>query len=110
MEEKASNTDSTAPAHPNSRLPQQSISSAPVLAQGPKTECTEKGTATEGSLTDPACQADDDSEIVKWDGENDPEPTQLASLQKMAKCCHGLGADVCDVRRSSPKAIDESWS
>ncbi|KAH1281478.1 hypothetical protein KXW98_005928 [Aspergillus fumigatus] len=73
MEEKASNTDSTAPAHPNSRLPQQSISSAPVLAQGPKTECTEKGTATEGSLTDPACQADDDSEIVKWDGENDPE-------------------------------------
>ncbi|KAH1525164.1 hypothetical protein KXW39_004865 [Aspergillus fumigatus] len=73
MEEKASNTDSTAPAHPNSRLPQQSISSAPVLAQGPKTECTEKGTATEGSLTDPACRADDDSEIVKWDGENDPE-------------------------------------
>ncbi|GAM40362.1 hypothetical protein TCE0_038r12657 [Talaromyces pinophilus] len=83
MEGKASNTDLTTPAQPISQLPQQSISSTPTLAEVLKAECTEKGTATEGPLTNPACQADDDSEIVKWDGESDPElPLNWPSSKK----------------------------
>lgn len=83
MEGKALNTDSTTPEQPINQLPQQSISSTPTLAEVPKAECTEKGTATEGPLTDPVCQADDDSEIVKWDSESDPElPLNWPSSKK----------------------------
>ncbi|CBF87203.1 hypothetical protein AN2613.2 [Aspergillus nidulans FGSC A4] len=69
MEGKASNSESTTPGQSISQLPQQGISLTPTLAEVPKAECSEKGTATEGPLT----TDDDDSEMVKWDGESDPE-------------------------------------
>ncbi|KAK7230005.1 hypothetical protein V2G26_002175 [Clonostachys chloroleuca] len=83
MDEKALNTTPTTPALPDSQSSQPSISSIPTLTEAPDPDSIEKQTVTKAPLTDPASHFDDDPEIVRWDGDNDPElPLNWPSSQK----------------------------